>query len=197
MIIHTSIVFIRQRGCHSQFCSFNIIINFPTLFVGLQVKEMLVIKLPLTLWRPIVRFRTIFTSGCILHVSLLKLALVTPRLRKNRGGRGRGAGGRGRGRGGAHANYDAAFGYNDEDDNGLNGFPQFTPDTEPGLNLPENFHPTCERKLKTRNFDTSFGQHSLTFFYYFAHFCFAMQPSFQKMYGLLFAILLPLWVIVQ
>ena len=30
------------------------------------------------------RFRTIFTSGCILHVSLLKLALVTPRLRKNR-----------------------------------------------------------------------------------------------------------------
>ena len=86
--------------------------------------------------------------------------------------------------------------------------PQFTPDTEPGLNLPEDFHPTCEsdffpslpnfaKKLKTRNFDTSFGQHSLTFFYYFAHFCFAMQPSFQKMYGLLFAILLPFWVIVQ
>ena len=114
---------------------------------------------------------------------------------RGRGGRGRGAGGRGRGRGGAHANYDAAFGYNDEDDGGLNGFPQFTPDTEPGLNLPEDFHPTCEsdfaKKLKTRNFDTSFGQHSLTFFYYFAHFCFAMQPSFQKMYGLLFAILLP------
>ena len=38
----------------------------------------------LTLWRPIVRFRSIFTSGCILHVSLVKLALVTPRLRKNR-----------------------------------------------------------------------------------------------------------------
>ena len=63
---------------------------------------------------------------------------------RGRGGRGRGAGGRGRGRGGAHANYDAAFGYNDEDDGGLNGFPQFTPDTEPGLNLPEDFHPTCE-----------------------------------------------------
>ena len=118
---------------------------------------------------------------------------------RERGGRGRGAGGRGRGRGGAHANYDAAFGYNDEDDGGLNGFPQFTPDTEPGLNLPEDFHPTdfapslpnFAKKLKTRNFDTSFGQHSLTFFYYFAHFCFAMQPSFQKMYGLLFAILLP------
>ena len=39
---------------------------------------------PLTLWRPIVRFRTIFTGGYILHVSLLKLAVVTPRLRKNR-----------------------------------------------------------------------------------------------------------------
>ena len=51
--------------------------------------------------------------------------------------------------------------------------------------------PNFAKKLKTRNFDTSFGQHSLTFFYYFAHFCFAMQPSFQKMYGLLFAILLP------
>ena len=63
---------------------------------------------------------------------------------RGRGGRGRGAGGRGRGRGGAHANYDAAFGYNDEDDGGLNGFPQFTPDTEPGLNLSEDFHPTCE-----------------------------------------------------
>ena len=63
---------------------------------------------------------------------------------RGRGGRGRGAGGRGRGRGGAHANYDTAFGYNDEDDGGLNGFPQFTPKTEPGLNLPEDFHPTCE-----------------------------------------------------
>ena len=51
--------------------------------------------------------------------------------------------------------------------------------------------PNFAKKLKTRNFDTSFGQHSLTFFYYFAHFCFAMQPSFQKMYVLLFAILLP------
>ena len=118
---------------------------------------------------------------------------------RGRGGRGRGAGGRGRGRGGAHANYDVAFGYNDEDDGGLNGFPQFTPDTEPGLNLPctkilTDFAPSLPnfaKKVKTRNFDTSFGQHSLTCFYYFAHFCFAMQPSFQKIYGLLLAILLP------
>ena len=114
---------------------------------------------------------------------------------RGRGGRGRGAGGRGRGRGGAHANYDAAFGYNDEDDGGQNGFPQFIPDTEPGLNLPEDFHPPCEsdffKLFFSPDFDTSFGQHSLILFYYFAHFCFAMQPSFQKMYGLLFAILLP------